>query len=460
MSWSRIFSRPPHESGSTGSSRVFIYLGLAAFSLLLAYQLVLNHDTVGAIAPWRSGLLAGTPTDDKKHATDGWAGSAMNGTLQEAVEQAGSSSITDSVPFPTPAPESESESESESVPAPAPEPVISSSPPSSSLKPNPNPKPKPKPEIGSIPITKELVVAAMSYSNMSWVEDNVPDWKSNIYRADMPPGEAQFTVPENRGNEAMVYLTYLIDRYDSLPDVIVLVHGGRYQWHNDNPLYDSVVSIKDLQLHYVQKAGYVNLRCTWAIGCPAELEPARYFRERPDDRDHPTAMEFPDQFQILFPGEELPEVIGVPCCSQFAVSKEAVRRRSKGDYIRMQRWLLESPLDAATSGRILEYAWHIMFGQVPQLCLDARECYCNTYGYCDLDDDSLANQWVWRGMVLPPSWPNPEPEPVSEPVPEPGPESGPEQPEIGSESEPKPEEPVQPPEVEDVSQNGNADHYQ
>lgn len=32
-------------------------------------------------------------------------------------------------------------------------------------------------------------------------------------------------------------LSYIIDRYDTLPDVIVFMHGGRYQWHNDNPLY-------------------------------------------------------------------------------------------------------------------------------------------------------------------------------------------------------------------------------
>jgi hypothetical protein len=31
--------------------------------------------------------------------------------------------------------------------------------------------------------------------------------------------------------------SYIIDRYETLPDVTVFMHGGRYQWHNDNPLY-------------------------------------------------------------------------------------------------------------------------------------------------------------------------------------------------------------------------------
>lgn len=61
-----------------------------------------------------------------------------------------------------------------------------------------------------LPITvngKELVLAAMKKSDMSWVQENVPDWPANIYRADASPGRAAWTVPINKGNEAMVYLT-------------------------------------------------------------------------------------------------------------------------------------------------------------------------------------------------------------------------------------------------------------
>lgn len=59
------------------------------------------------------------------------------------------------------------------------------------------------------PNEKELVFAAMRASNMSWVEENVPEWPVNIYRVDVPPGEDDLTVPMNKGNEAMAYLTYV-----------------------------------------------------------------------------------------------------------------------------------------------------------------------------------------------------------------------------------------------------------
>lgn len=128
--------------------------------------------------------------------------------------------------------------------------------------------------------------------------------------------------------------------------------------HECLTLPDSVISINDLQLDYVRETGYVNLRCSWLVGCPAELEPARYFRERPEDQGHPTAVEFPDSFMELFPGEELPEVVGTPCCSQFAVSREKIHERGIEHYQRARQFLIDTKLASGISGRIFEYAWH------------------------------------------------------------------------------------------------------
>ncbi|KAJ5958034.1 uncharacterized protein N7479_005184 [Penicillium vulpinum] len=283
-----------------------------------------------------------------------------------------------------------------------------------------------------VPAEKELVLAAMQASNMSWVEEHLPEWRVNIYRADAKHGDGGLTVPVNKGNEAMVYLTYvfdistlqssipsskvvimlmafftsyIIDRYWSLPEVSIFLHGGRYQWHVDNPLYDSVISISHLNLAFVKEAGYVNLRCAWSVGCPAELEPARYLRERPEDKAHPTAVEYPDRFMELFPHAELPEAVGTPCCSQFALSKTKIHEQSLEDYVRLQRWLMDTDLDAGISGRILEYSWHMIFGKPAQYCIDQRECYCQTYGYCNMTDSDIQKQWVWRGLQLPEGWP-------------------------------------------------------
>lgn len=51
----------------------------------------------------------------------------------------------------------------------------------------------------------------------------------------------------------------------------------------------------------------------------------------------------------------------------------------------------------------------VLFGKPSQFCLDTRDCYCKTYGYCDMSDSDLERQWVWIGLQLPKGWPNPDP---------------------------------------------------
>lgn len=71
------------------------------------------------------------------------------------------------------------------------------------------------------PVEKELVLAAMQASNMSWVEEHLSDWQVNIYRADAKHDEVGLTVPVNKGNEAMVYLTYVFDiSTSSIPSLV------------------------------------------------------------------------------------------------------------------------------------------------------------------------------------------------------------------------------------------------
>ncbi|KUL84879.1 hypothetical protein ZTR_08227 [Talaromyces verruculosus] len=69
------------------------------------------------------------------------------------------------------------------------------------------------PAVDNYEYDVELVVASLKQQNASWYSTYFPDWKSNTYIVD--EAAAPLTVPQNKGNEAMVYLTYIIDRYDS-----------------------------------------------------------------------------------------------------------------------------------------------------------------------------------------------------------------------------------------------------
>lgn len=51
----------------------------------------------------------------------------------------------------------------------------------------------------------EFVVASMKRDDTSWFKKYIPRWKANIYIVD--DSRASLTVPQNKGREAMVYLT-------------------------------------------------------------------------------------------------------------------------------------------------------------------------------------------------------------------------------------------------------------
>ncbi|PGH03972.1 hypothetical protein AJ79_07204 [Helicocarpus griseus UAMH5409] len=250
----------------------------------------------------------------------------------------------------------------------------------------------------------EIVVATMGSEDVSWMYEYLPDWKKNVYVVDNP--NAELTVPKNKGRESMVYLTYIIDHYDRLPQHILFIHPQRYQWHNDDPLYDNVPLIKSLQLPFLSEQGYLNLRCVWSLGCPIELRPFTD-TQRPDVH---AGSYFKAGFEELFPGSPVPTEVGVSCCAQFGVTREQIHKRPKWEYEHFRQWLLDTPLPDELSGRIFEYSWHMIFGRNSVHCPVASECYCKQYGMCNLtcrDTGTCEGRYAMPPYsTLPQGWPD------------------------------------------------------
>jgi hypothetical protein len=209
----------------------------------------------------------------------------------------------------------------------------------------------------------EVVVASLSHEDTLWFHRYLPGWARSIYVVDNP--SARLTVPLNKGREAMVYLSHIVRNYDTLAETTIFVHASRFAWHNDDPDYDALPALRNLNLDYVQSAGYVNLRCVLTLGCPVEIRPhvdAASDQERragaKDGRALTTKEIYKQAFEELMPGMEVPSEVGVSCCSQFAVSREAIMRHPKEDYVRWRKWLLETSLADDLSGRVFEYLWH------------------------------------------------------------------------------------------------------
>lgn len=208
-------------------------------------------------------------------------------------------------------------------------------------------------------------------------------WPAAIYTVDNPDAELH---TRNKGHEASVYLTYIVDNYENLPDVTVFIHSHQLHKHGTKRAtriyqgidYDNFESIRALKLDHVEKVGFANLRCLNIPGCPNEIQPFRPEKDRDPLRPQEPAMV--DAWKQLFLIDEVPHVLAAPCCAQFAVSKSQIKARGKDEYERYLDWLYNTPLDDATSGRVFEYLWHVIFGKPHVFCPEEEQCYADQYG--------------------------------------------------------------------------------
>ncbi|KAJ5981536.1 hypothetical protein N7522_013957 [Penicillium canescens] len=240
----------------------------------------------------------------------------------------------------------------------------------------PRPKVTPKPD-------RIIVLGKMSYEDTDWLEDQLPEWQHAVYIVDDP--EATHTVEQNKGKESNVYLQYILDNYDNMPEYMVFLHAHQYSTHTEFWEQDNTLTVQRLQLDYLKQAGYLNLRCDWGPGCPDEVQPFRQMAGRT------TELAFAGAWIRIFNNTDVPEIVATPCCAQFAVTRQQVLQRPRSDYEHYHHWLMTTELDDETSGRVFEYLWHIIFGQDPVFCPAKAQCYQDVYNMTYEEPNLLAD---------------------------------------------------------------------
>ncbi|KAJ9646774.1 uncharacterized protein PV06_10477 [Exophiala oligosperma] len=240
--------------------------------------------------------------------------------------------------------------------------------------------------------TRVLVMGHLRNEDVSWVSRDVPGLRTKFYLVD---DDTSGGLPANKGHEAMVYLTYIIDHYDSLPDVVLFFHPHKVAWHNNILLdIDTSKTLKLLSSPHVVRQGYFNTRCHLDPGCPDWLHVDRP-RWRHDLKHKPEEPALTTKLFRELHGADVPvpHAISQPCCAQFAVSGERIRQRPRADYVRYRDWLLSTGLDDKTSGRLMEYSWQYIFTGNFEFCPSQHRCYCDGYGICFEGEAGLQN-WL------------------------------------------------------------------
>jgi hypothetical protein len=233
------------------------------------------------------------------------------------------------------------------------------------------------------PYTKTVVVARQQDEDVSWLESSNLDVNKAIYVVDNSSLSPDYVVPRNKGHEAMVYLTYIIDHYNNLSDVSIFIHSHQIAWHTNDLLdSDMVKTIAHLSDAHVTRVGYFNLRCHHEPGCPDWLHLDRPDSELDTHRKMEERAFSLDVWRELHPNVPSPKAISQPCCAQFAVSKSRILAVPRAEYIRYRDWILSTRLTDTFSGRVLEYSWQFLFAGVPELCPAMHMCYCDGFGVC------------------------------------------------------------------------------
>ncbi|KAK8100904.1 uncharacterized protein PG998_007691 [Apiospora kogelbergensis] len=292
-------------------------------------------------------------------------------------------------------------------------------------------------------VTVHLVLATRAQDDVSWASRLRIPGAANLrvirYVSDAP--NAPYRPPVlNKGREALMYLTYLHDFYDDLPDVAILVHAEDYAWHAEPALGTSMRTMLsrfdlrevlddaddgDYETHNKKKQGrharlfnraaasgqstiagdrdsgltrrdsgrrgYANLRTGWLHACPDWINTTKTSeesvkQEEPYMREAFLANFGPSGDGVFFQPEEVqqevPEILAGTCCSQFAVSRAAVRRRPRAQYRRSMEFLATTPWPDYIAGRTWEHLWPFLLRGAARDCPVEWKALCRMYGVC------------------------------------------------------------------------------
>ena len=149
--------------------------------------------------------------------------------------------------------------------------------------------------------------------------------------------------------------------------------------------------LRRLNLDLVTKLGYFNLRCHHEPGCPNWL----HMNATDENINRKEEFVFSKIWDGLHPGKPLPEVLSVPCCSQFAASKARLQSIPLDEWRRYQQWLIKTDLNDELSGRVWEYTWHYILTGQAELCPSMHHCYCDGFRVCFPSEQRFD---AWRSL--------------------------------------------------------------
>lgn len=180
------------------------------------------------------------------------------------------------------------------------------------------------------------VVVAHYNENLDWIK-NVKYGCKVISRNNLE----KETKP-NKGNEASIYLEYIIQNYYNLANFTIFVHGHRTDWHHEENIDEKLN-----RLIFDSEYFNINDQCIGKI----------------DDRSLTYMLEsklMRDVLNIIDLEIDIHD-IRYRCSAQFYVSKKNILSNPLEFYQNLYDLLMNTNETSYWSGRVFEYLWHVIF---------------------------------------------------------------------------------------------------
>jgi hypothetical protein len=176
---------------------------------------------------------------------------------------------------------------------------------------------------------------------------------NNFYIYDKETPENKYNIPVNKGNEASVYLKYIIDNYNNLSNFTFFIHDEEYTWHHSDSIIQKFEeAIRSNKLYY-----NINDKCV--LGSIVSNE---WYKD--------ILHWYTIYIEKYIPMNSLPNkdwTLNYRGSAQFLVHKSLITNLPLEFYKNLYNWIITTPMPNNKSGRFLEYTWHLFFEIYPTL---------------------------------------------------------------------------------------------
>ncbi len=172
----------------------------------------------------------------------------------------------------------------------------------------------------------------------------------NVFIYDKENPSNKYNIPVNKGQEASVYLKYIVDHYNELADYTFFTHNDEFSWHHTGSIitkYNEAVSkAKENVLFY-------NINDSCILG---NILNDKWYNE---------ILEWYDKYiDKYIPRRRLPHpnwTEGQRGSAQFLVHKSLITHLPKQFYEDLYEWITTTTLCNYKTSRFMEWTWHIFW---------------------------------------------------------------------------------------------------